>query len=225
MVKFFYLMFFCGFYLPLSAQMSISGGTGILNGVGTGFKPLGFHLGLELPRSSDLTFYVRASAYLPSGGTDTNYANMTAIDQTTVPYTLSVPYHNKSTTYYFEGGTRSYMLNDYDNGFGLYGGSVFGFGINQTRFKYDKYDYTNTYEWSGKYLPANGYENKGSIYYLALGLQGGMKYTIPIRGTIYFDITGTYSVLNIANNTTGGSSPTYSRLNFLFNLGFRRDLY
>jgi len=225
MVRFYYFVLFCVLYLPLSAQMSISGGTGILNGVGTGFKPLGLHLGLELPRSSDLTFYVRGAAYLPSGGADTNYANMTAISLTTVPYTLSVPYQNRSSTYYFEGGTRSYMLNDYDNGFGLYGGSVVGLGINTTRLKYDQFDYTNTYEWEGKYLPSNGTETKGSIYYVALGIQGGMKYTIPIRGTLYFDVTGTYSVLNIANNNTGGASSTYSRLNFLFNLGYRRDLY
>lgn len=225
MVRFYYFVLFCVLYLPLSAQMSISGGTGILNGVGTGFKPLGLHLGLELPRSSDLTFYVRGAAYLPSGGADTNYANMTAISLTTVPYTLSVPYQNRSSTYYFEGGTRSYMLNDYDNGFGLYGGSVVGLGINRTKVKYDQFDYTNTYEWEGKYVPANGNETHGNIYYVALGIQGGMKYTIPIRGTIYFDITCTYSVLNIANNNIGSSSSTYSRLNFLFNLGFRRDLY
>ncbi|MFM7663037.1 MAG: hypothetical protein ACKO68_00760 [Bacteroidota bacterium] len=225
MVRFYYFVLFCVLYLPLSAQMSISGGTGILNGVGTGFKPLGLHLGLELPRSSDLTFYVRGAAYLPSGGADTNYANMTAISLTTVPYTLSVPYQNRSSTYYFEGGTRSYMLNDYDNGFGLYGGSVVGLGINRTKVKYEQFDYTNTYEWEGKYVPANGNETHGNIYYVALGIQGGMKYTIPIRGTIYFDITGTYSVLNIANNNIGSSSSTYSRLNFLFNLGFRRDLY
>ena len=219
------LFIFTTVSLVSMAQMSISGGTGILNGVGTGFKPLGFHLGLELPRSNDLTFYVRGAAFLPSSGADTNYANMTAISLTTVPYTLSVPYQNRSSTYYFEGGTRSYMLNDYDNGFGLYGGSVVGFGINRTKVKYDQFDYTNTYQWEGKYLPANGSETKGSIYYLALGIQGGMKYTIPIRGTIYFDITGTYSVLNIANNDIGGSSSTYSRLNFIFNLGYRRDLY
>lgn len=219
------LFIFTTVSLVSMAQMSISGGTGILNGVGTGFKPLGFHLGLELPRSSDLTFYVRGAAYLPSGGADTNYANMTAISLTTVPYTLSVPYQNRSSTYYFEGGTRSYMLNDYDNGFGLYGGSVVGLGINRTKVKYDQFDYTNTYEWEGKYEPANGNETHGNIYYVALGIQGGMKYTIPIRGTIYFDITGTYSVLNIANNNTGSNSSTYSRLNFLFNLGYRRDLY
>jgi hypothetical protein len=205
--------------------MSISGGTGILNGVGTGLKPLGFHLGLELPRSSDLTFYLRGAAFLPSVGADTNYANMTAISVTTVPFIVSVPYQIKSSTFYFEGGTRSYMLNDYDNGFGLYGGSVVGLGINRTEMKYDQFDYTNTYEWEGKYLPDSGNETHGNIYYLALGIQGGMKYTIPIRGTIYFDVTGTYSVLNIANNNIGEGSATYSRLNFLFNLGFRRDLY
>jgi hypothetical protein len=206
-------------------QVSISGGTGILNGLGTGYKPLGLHLGLELPRSSDLTFYVRASAFFPSLGTDTNYANMTAINTTITPYTLSVAYRSKSSTFYFEGGTRSYMLNDYDNGFGIYGGSVFGVGINRTVLKYNTYDYTNTYAWEGKYLPSNGAETQGNIYYLAIGLQGGMKYTIPIKGTLYFDITGTYSILNIANNSIGSSSPTYSRLNFLFNLGYRRDLY
>mgnify|MGYP007107657517 CR=1 FL=1 len=208
------------------AQLSISGGTGIMNGLGTKLKPLGFHLGLELPRSSDLTFYVRAAAFLPSSGKDSNlYTNMIAIDQTTVPYTLNVGYKNRSNTFYFEGGTRSYLLNDYDNGFGLYGGSVFGLGINTTRLQYDTYDLTNVYTWEGKYLPASGAESKGSIYFLALGIQGGLKYTIPIKGTIYFDITGIYSVLNIATNDVGGNSPTYSRLNFLFNLGFRRDLY
>ena len=150
---------------------------------------------------------------------------MIAIDQTTVPYTLNVGYKNRSNTFYFEGGTRSYLLNDYDNGFGLYGGSVFGLGINTTRLQYDTYDLTNVYTWEGKYLPASGAESKGSIYFLALGIQGGLKYTIPIKGTIYFDITGIYSVLNIATNDVGGNSPTYSRLNFLFNLGFRRDLY
>jgi hypothetical protein len=32
-------------------------------------------------------------------------------------------------------------------------------------------------------------------------------------------------VLNLANNSAGENSHTYSRLNFLFQLGYRRDLY
>ena len=52
-----------------------------------------------------------------------------------------------------------------------------------------------------------------------------MKYTIPIRGTIYFDVTGTYSILNVANNPAAENSMTYSRINFLVQLGYRKDLY
>ncbi|MFM7594598.1 MAG: hypothetical protein ACKO4Y_00300 [Flavobacteriales bacterium] len=207
------------------AQVSISAGTGILNGFGTQRSSFGFNLGLELPRSSDLTFFVRASAFLPNQDSTTRYANMTANDLTTTPYTLSVPYNVKSHTLYVEGGTRSYMLNDYDNGFALYGGSVFGLGINTTSAKFSKFDYTKQYEWEGLYSLPNANPTKGSIYYLALGIQGGFKYTIPVRGTLFFDITGTYSILNLANNTAGENSHTYSRLNFLFQLGYRRDLY
>ncbi|MEY4126192.1 MAG: hypothetical protein RL737_381 [Bacteroidota bacterium] len=224
-MKFTLFVLLIGFVSNTFAQMSISAGTGILNGVGTQRKSLGFNLGLELPRSSDLTFFIRASAFLPNQDSTTRYANMTANDVTTTPYTLSVPYNIKSHTLYVEGGTRSYMLNDYDNGFALYGGSVFGIGINTTSAKFSKFDYTKQYEWEGLYSLPNANPTKGSIYYLALGIQGGFKYTIPVRGTLFFDITGTYSVLNLANNSAGENSHTYSRLNFLFQLGYRRDLY
>ena len=207
------------------AQLSISGGTGILNGLGTQRNSFGFNLGLELPRSSDLTFFVRASAFLPNQDSTTRYANMTAIDVATFPPTLTVPYTVRSHTYYIEGGTRSYMINDYDNGFALYGGSVIGVGINTSSAKFSKLDYTETYEWEGKYTLPNANPTKGSIYYLAIGLQGGFKYTIPVRGTLFFDVTGTYSALNVVNNSAGKMSHTYSRLNFLFQLGYRRDLY
>ena len=119
-MKLFIALLITSLCLTSYAQMSISGGTGILNGIGTQRNSFGFNLGLELPRSSDLTFFVRASAFLPNQDSTTRYANMTAIDVATSPYTLSVPYNVRSHTYYIEGGTRSYMLNDYDNGFALY---------------------------------------------------------------------------------------------------------
>ena len=208
-------------------QVSFTAGTGFISGLGTQRKSYGAHLGLELPRSSDLTFFLRGYAFLPLTEKDTNFANMTAIDLTTTPYNITVPYTQKSQCFYVEGGTRTYMLSDYDNGFSMYGGSIFGFGINTTSAKFSRYDYTNTYEWEGKYQLAGGSNTptKGSIYFLALGLQGGMKYTIPIRGTIYFDLTGTYSIIQAANNTAAENSMTYSRINFLLQLGYRKDLY
>ena len=61
-IKLFYFVFIGNSFF---SQMSISGGMSILNGVGTGYSPFGFHASLELPRSSDLTFYVRAAAFMP----------------------------------------------------------------------------------------------------------------------------------------------------------------
>lgn len=209
----------------MSAQISISAGVGKLNGVGTDRNPFIVNLGVEFPRSSDLTFFMRATYGPRISDTNTRYANVTPIDVNTTPTSLTIPYHIRCQTLYFEGGTRSYMLNDYDNGFALYGGSVFGFGINTTDAKFSKYDYTNAHEWEGKYILPNNNATKGSIYYLALGIQGGMKYTIPVKGTIFFDITGTYSLLDLANNDAALQSFTYSPLNFLFQLGYRKDLY
>jgi len=209
----------------VQAQLSISGGVGKLNGVGTDRKPFILNLGIEFPRSSDLTFFMRATYGPRITDANTDSAYVTAIDLNTTPSTLTIPYSIRCQTFYVEGGTRSYMLNDYDNGFALYGGTVFGFGINTTDAKFSKYDVSNTYEWEGKYKLPNNNPTKGSIYYLALGIQGGMKYTIPVKGTIFFDITGTYSVLDLANNNAGTRSFTYSPLNFLFQLGYRKDLY
>ncbi len=207
------------------AQVSVSGGMGIMNGFATQRTSYGFNLGVEIPKSSDLTFYIRASAFLPKVEADTNYANMTALSQTTFPSTLTVPYTQRSSTFLIEGGTRSYMINDYDNGFALYGGSVFGVGVNTTSAKFSKKDYTNQYQWEGLYSLPAGTNTKGSIYFLGIGVQGGMKYTIPVRGTIFLDFTGIYSILNVANNDAGAQSMTYAKMNFLVQFGYRRDFY
>ena len=66
---------------------------------------------------------------------------------------------------------------------------------------------------------------KGTILSLSIGLQGGVKYTIPAVGTVYIDITGSYAILAQANNYTASESSFYSPLLFGFNLGFRKDLY
>lgn len=219
------LLVFVSTSLTSYSQVSLSAGMGMLNGVGTQIKSMGFHLGLEIPRSSDLTLFVRLSGFLPKGDSASAFANMTANNVTTQPSTLTVPYKIKSNTFYIQGGTRSYMLNDYDNGFSLYGGSVMGIGMNKTWAEFSEYDYSGQYKWEGLYSLPNNNPTRGNLIYLDIGIQGGMKYTIPIKGTFYFDVTGAYTVLGVPSNTAAQSSPTYSRLNFLMELGYRRDLY
>ena len=97
--------------------------------------------------------------------------------------------------------------------------------INSVKRKYEKLDVSGVYSWEGDYeLPASEVP-KGTILSLALGLQGGVKYTFPARGTIYADITGNYALFGKASNTTAQNTALYAPMVFIFNVGFRKDLY
>jgi len=207
------------------SQVSLSLGSGALKGFGVPKSFFGFHGGFELPRNNDVTFYVRMGYYLPRKEDDVMMTNVTATDLTASPYNLSVNYLTSTNYTTIEGGTRYYLGNDYDNGFSVYGGSNFMLIINSVKRKYEKLDVTGVYSWEGDYeLPASEVP-KGTILSLALGLQGGVKYTFPARGTIYADITGNYSLFGKASNTTAQNTALYAPMIFIFNVGFRKDLY
>jgi hypothetical protein len=96
--------------------------------------------------------------------------------------------------------------------------------INSVKRDYEKEDATGNYSWEANYqLPTNEPE-KGKILSIAMGLQGGMKYTIPATGTFYFDVNGQYSIFGQASNNNI-STELYSPLFFTINIGFRKDLY
>jgi hypothetical protein len=114
--------------------------------------------------------------------------------------------------------------NDYDNGFSGYGGSNFLLAFNSVKRDYEKTDISGVYEWEGLYSTGND-EEDGRIISFALGLQGGVKYTIPGTGTVYFDITAQYAIAGVGNNETANNTQLYSPLYFMFNVGFRKDLY
>ncbi len=97
--------------------------------------------------------------------------------------------------------------------------------FNTVKLDYDKSDITGTYEWENDYALPTSDEDRGLILGIAVGLQGGLKYTIPAIGTAYFDVSGQYSILAQGSNTLANNSDQYSRLFFVFTLGFRKDLY
>ena len=209
----------------LQSQVSLSLGSGVLKGFGVPKSFFGFHGGFELPRNNDVTFYVRMGYYLPRKEDDTISTFVTAINQLSNPSTLSVNYLTSTNYTTIEGGTRYYLGNDYDNGFSVYGGSNFMLIINSVKRKFEKLDVSGQYTWENDYeLPASE-EAKGTYLSLAVGLQGGVKYTIPARGTIYADITGNYALFRKASNLTAYNSALVKPLVFIFNIGFRKDLY
>ncbi len=207
------------------SQISINAGTGVLKGFTVPKPFFGFHGGIELPRSNDVTFYGRVGYYFPQKEDDKYSTYVTAVDVTTTPNVLSVNYVSKTSYFTIEGGTRRYLGNDYDNGFSLYGGTNFMLFFNTVKRDYEKSDVTGVFQWEPNYITSPNEQDKGNIISIAAGLQGGLKYTIPATGTFYFDINGQYALFGKANNQTASFSQLYSQLFFTFNVGYRKDLY
>ena len=220
-----YIAVICLLSCNAQSQVSLNLGLGPLKGFGVPKSFFGFHGGIELPRNNDVTFYLRLGYYLPKKEEQSTTTNVTAIDLTTSPYNLSVSYLTSTNYTTIEGGTRYYLGNDYDNGFSIYGGSNFMLILNSVKRNYEKYDLKGQYNWENDYVLSESEEVKGTIISVALGLQGGVKYTFPARGTIYADITGSYALFAKASNNTAANSNLYAPMIFIFNVGFRKDLY
>ena len=202
----------------LSAQFGLSGGLNTILAFGAPKPYFGFHIGGEIPRDDAVTFYGRLSTYIGNEDATADSVYAEAIDPLTNPYLQTVYYTSKMNYTILEGGTRYYLGDGYDSGFGLYGGSNFSLMLNSVKRKYGDYDQV-------KYaLPSNEVP-KGMIFNIGVGLSGGIKNTFAGIGTVYFDINFTYLLLSQPSNTTAQSTNLYRPLIFNFGLGFRRDIY
>jgi len=215
-------LFFLVFSFNLSGQLSLNGGLGTLKGFGVKKTFVGLNLGLEYPRSNQTTIYGRIAYYVPRNQ-DSTQAYASAISTTTFPYTLQRNYTISTGYLTVEGGNRFYIINGYDNGFSFYGGSTVLLCVNNIKKKFADWDYP--YD-EAEYQ--NYGDGKGTILNLGVGLQGGLKYTFPGSGTIFFDFSGNYLVVRKASNDVIYESTNYpfdSALLFTFNLGIRKDFY
>ena len=223
MYKYLLPLFFLVFSFSLSGQLSLNGGIGSLNGFGVKKTFVGLNLGLEYPRSNQATLYGRISYYIPRNEDDSTLASASAISTTTFPNTLQRNYTISTGYLTVEGGNRFYIINGYDNGFSFYGGSTVLLCVNNIKKKFADWDYPyNEADYQ------NYGDSKGTILNLGVGLQGGLKYTFPGSGTIFFDFSGNYLVVRKASNDVIYESTNYpfeSALLFTFNLGIRKDFY
>ena len=110
------------------SQVSINAGTGFLSGFSSE-EPgvfVGFHLGGEVPRNNDVTFYGRFSHYLNRRGNEytspTYLIDFSLHDPITglPPTTINVDSYTLTNMTSIEGGTRYYLGNGFDNGFSIY---------------------------------------------------------------------------------------------------------
>jgi hypothetical protein len=201
------------------AQISLSGGTCMLNSFGVKKSFYGLHLGGELPQNNQVTFYGRFSYFFPRLEEDSSQAVAVGSNFNVSPYQINVNYVNSSNFMIVEGGTRSYFGNGFDNGFSGYGGGKTSLMINKVNSKFAKYD-------DSKYTLDESSLGAGTILSVCLGLQGGVKYTMPAVGTIFLDASLDYILLAAPSNQ---NVSTYyfpsQRIFFVTSIGFRKDFY
>jgi len=199
------------------AQFGISGGLSTLKSFKTPKSYFGFHIGGEIPRDDQLSFYGRLSYYLKQTE-DVPTTNI--LYNSTLTNSVQVNYYNSMNYLTLEGGNRYYIGNGYDASFAAYGGGNFMIIFNSVKREYDDYD-------ASKFQLPQNEQLQGSIFNIAVGLAGGVKYTFAGAGTLYLDAGLGYMILSTASNTTAESvaGTLYSPLIFNFALGFRKDLY
>lgn len=214
------IMITLGLFSGLSmAQFGLAGGVSVLKAFGTPKPYIGFHLGGEIPRDDQVSLYGRVAFYGKQIDSQENYTYVTAYDPTTNPNMQLVSYKNSFNYTLLEGGTRYYIGDGYDSGFGAYGGGNITVVFNSVKRTYGDYD-------QSLYAVADTEFPKGAIFNLGFGLGGGLKHTLAGVGTLYFDANFSYLIMSIASNTTAsGGANMYSPLLFSFNLGFRKDFY
>lgn len=197
------------------AQVSINAGGSMLVGFTSPGPWGGFHLGIEVPRDDAVSIYGRFTHHFRAAG-DSVPAFIVAKDATTFPYTSTVQTLPTMNYNIIEGGTRYYLGNGFDYGFAAYGGSCLMLVFNSVKAKYDTFDET-LYDIDEQ----SRYE--GSIFSLAFGLGGGMKYSTVRFGTFYFDLNLAYMIFGQPSNGNIYAD-LYNPLIFNFNLGWRKDL-
>jgi len=216
------VIFVCLFSFSSEAQYGLSGGVSLLKGFGVPKPYVGFSLGGEFPRDNEPSFFIKASFYGknrldPSLGSTTIYLEALDPNNFSIASVSGNSFFNYTT---INGGMRYYILDGYDTGFALYGGSNVMGVINQAKIKADGFD-KSTFR-----IPATNSLN-GTILNLGIGFSGGAKYTIPEVGTLFFDAEVDYLVFSLPSNQTASdlASFFYSPVVFSLTLGFRKDLY
>lgn len=216
-------IFFTLFVLNITfifSQTGISIGPSVIKGFGINATHIGLHVGAEIPRDDEASYMFRltASPYIYKSGsplfaysTDTNNIAFTEVERKIGFNYLTI-----------EGGTRYYIGSGFDYGFSAYGGSMFALMFNGIKAKYGDYD-------RSKFMLPDGIDasaEKGSILSINLGLSGGIKYSSTF-GVFYSDISLIYAIFNTASNQFAADNylSNYANLNFVFTLGFRKDLY
>lgn len=204
------------------SQFGVYGGISTLRPFGMPKNYIGFHLGIESPSDNESSFYLRAAFY---NKRKLDPATSFPVSVSLVPVNAVDQYSSVSgyTTFNYttiDGGYRYYILDGYDSGFALYGGTNLMGVVNNVKLKLDDYD-------AAKYKLESTTRLNGSILGMGAGVSGGAKYTLTGVCTFYLDATIDYLFALVPSNQLAYNQfNNYgSQIIFSLNVGVRKDLY
>lgn len=207
--------------IGINAQTGVSGGLSLLKGFGVDKVYTGVHLGIEIPKDDEVSFFVRMTTTLRNY--ETGQITGQAIDPTTTsPQVVTTDCRFGTSYFNIEGGTRYYLGNGYDYGWSAYGGTLFTLSTMGIRR-----DVTGTIDESKyQFVSSDNYEytSKGRTIAVNIGLNAGVKNHFSF-GMLYFDVTAGYALFALNSNALARDYSSYSPLLFTFNLGFRKDIF
>jgi hypothetical protein len=202
------------------SQVGISAGLSALKGFGPNKPWGGFNLGIEVPRDDQTSYYLRYTHHFSKRDIDSVPVYLAPRDITTIPpgqplypTISSIPSMNYNI---FQFGTRYYIGSGYDFGWSGYGGTDFVLTFNKVKANHAPYDET-------LYRIEDYSVYEGSAFSLGFGLHGGVKYSVPPMGTVFFDVSIAY-ILLYQQNSNFMYNEMIQPLTFGFNLGVRKDI-
>src|SRR5690554_600701 len=214
------------------AQFSLGGGVSTFHGINLPVNRIGGNIFLEVPRTPENTLFVRAAYMLPNKDRQTlglyEKEGFTPTDEN-----LTTEKVTKTSYFAVDGGTRYYLFNQYDIGFAVFAGGHIKGILSSYSYNYhldkglnpDDYLADQAPSSSGGVSPPEPIRNLNPQYSLLFAFGGtiGVKYQLPIRGALMFDmglevITRLYDPYAILGNDI-------SPLSVSFNLGYRFDWY
>jgi hypothetical protein len=182
----------------------------------------GLHGFVEIPRSESNTFFLRMTGMFPQKNSTFETMNATAYEFATSPQQIPVDVERLSKVSFIsiDGGNRTYFNNTYDAGVSLYFSSyargIFGTSRSDVRVsEFDDVKYQS---------PVEASSNKANSVFLGMGANIGVKYQLPYRGAIMFDIGAEY-VLGLYDAAGFFQYGELSQISFFANLSYRFDWY
>lgn len=211
------------FVSSIKAQFSV--GVGPASFVGVGSDPsgedfttrYGINVFYEQPRNEVNTFYLRGLLTIPINRYDSvNISKKPDQLGTPGPSVKTVSLRRRTTMFSVDGGTRSYFFNTFEVGTAFYGSLHLRGIIASYGEEFGEFD-------ESIYEPSNPPFDREYSLLMGFGGNLGVKYQLPYRGSITFDIA--LDLIRSLHDPAFVLGNDISPLSFSFNLAYRFDWY